>query len=318
MYKNLILIFLTTLVGFKIVLLKDSKRRKLNYLFEGDLNLKQHLISHPHEQEHDKKIVFLGSSSLAGDLVPKFSTVTDYFNEFNPLIMAYNLGVFQGHFLDSLIYFKMAQKYRPKYAIVGINVDLFPFFAGGKLAINKYSTVQSYLSAEFVSFLKRESKKKFDPSEIVKQKFPRQLPLDSVINYNSWLFHLKDKIFGPTRDTAFYGHSGNKIADAVKNNNHTLKLIAALKKMADQSGTKLFFYFEPVFNPDHAYEKSRYHNFQEKIKMICLREGIPLFDYTHLLSEEAYYFRDYIHLQPEGYRALAFQIAQDFKKVYHD
>lgn len=285
-----------------------------NYLYLGQTNLKQHLISAKEiENDSREKIFFLGSSSVAGNNYPIKSTLADYYNLLDKNYLSFNLGSLQATILEAYIYYKMARDiYRPKIVFLGLDSDLFPSdFGGTDLLYKNIEILQDKIPEDIYSSLLSHKKiKYFNKFEIANF---ISIPYDRLLNFKHYMSEIRTDLYGHMMSKNVYGKKGKQFNNVYKDQ-FTLNLITQMKNEIEKDKGELVVYLVPEFQSQkYISEYQKYYKYIEG--ELSLRK-INWINLNSIFSNDPKYFVDYIHLTPEGHEGLAknlFQSQQGIK-----
>ncbi len=272
------------------------------------LNLDHHALSQSgHEQN---KLIFLGSSGVAGSNVPLFSTVSDFFNIHQKKYESYNLATLQGTMPEVLVYFKQSLNYSPSAVVLGLSPDTLPKFSVSPVSAINLSFIQEDLDPELTTFIKEESRKKLYLNELTEKFWPHYPPPFQLIKLKSALYELRESLYGPLSNKNFTGALQHKLT--MPDANHLqIKIVLQIAKTCQKNGIPFFIYFEPMFGAEKVYGQNL-KKYQDRLKEILTQHQVVSFDYTNLIQEKSL-FSDYIHLKPKGYERLAIKLSQDLE-----
>lgn len=283
---------------------------KPNYLYIGSLNLNQHAISKD-QYSRTKKIIFLGSSAVAGSNIPPKTTTSDYFNKKAQNFKSFNLATMEATLLDSLVYFEQSLKYNPKVAFLGINPGSFPLLPSNRLIWDNREFSKKFLSKKLIAAIDHNRLKKADFKYYIDKNRPKSIPSDLLLSYKTWLYELRFNLFGPIFSHLLFGATGQSLDHVLNPKNELVALLGRIKSHFDEKRVRLIIYLEPITFPQKVYGSDSFNNYLSLMKKTLEAQSIEFYDYTNLLPNTNVYFSDFIHLTPEGNKTVANQLFKD-------
>jgi hypothetical protein len=273
------------------------------YLYIGQSNLNNHLLSV--DQTTKDKIIFLGSSAVAGNNIPRKTTLTDYFNQLNPRYQVYNLAAPQSNLLDANVILNIFKNKSPKIVILGIDPTVL-FEDQSSLFSQIYSSrANPYKKNEIENFLHNSLLEKI---EIYLHEDPVP-PTDFQIWWKSLLMEFRYQFWGPLFNKQIYGKNRNTLEDINSETNQSWILIDTFIKTARENNIIPIIFLEPIL--DSTYPNNEFIAFQKKIKEKSEKLHFKLLDYSSFLPSTHDYFYDFVHLTPNGYLRLATKLGED-------
>lgn len=293
-------------IGFHFTIKSISTGRVDNYLYLGQYNLKNHLLTV--DQTTKEKILFLGSSAVAGNRIPIQTTLIDYFNQQNPQYQAYNLAAFQMNLLDANIILNSFKNKLPKLAILGIDPSV--------LSANQSSLFSKSHSASAIPELKLKMNDMLNSSlqdkiELLLHRDPEP-PSNFQLWWKSLLVNLKNRFWGSVFNKQIYGTERKMLPAINSESNPSWILIDTFIKTAKNSNILPVIIIEPILNS--TYPKEEFDIFKARMKKKSEVLNFTLFDYSSTLPSTHDFFSDFVHLTPVGYETLATKLKEDLIK----
>lgn len=310
MYRIFLVITSILLVLVSYYNYQLSVTLKPNYLYIGSLNLDQHAISNPIKSDQTK-IIFLGSSAVAGSNIPPRTTTSDYFEAESNRIKSYNLATMEATLLDSLVYFEQSLKYSPKVAFLGLNPGSFPLLPSNRLIWNNREFSKKFLSKKLIEAIDHNRLKKADFKYFIDKKRPKSLPSLILLEYKTALFHARNKLFGPVFSHLLFGAAGQSLDHVLDPKNELVGVLGKIGEHFKKKGVRLIIYLEPITFPHRVYGEKSFERYLSLMKEVLTNQGIEFYDYTNLLPNTNIYFSDFIHLTPEGNQLVAKNLFKD-------
>ncbi len=314
MYRKYLVIFISTLtigVGFSRYI---SSQQKPNYLYMNSLSLRNHSITRLNK-EVSNKIVFLGSSGVAGSNIPVNSTVSDYLNlHLNSGSESFNLGSLQATMPEVLVYFKQSLRFQPKKIILGISPSSMPFYSVSPVSYFNLNLIEEDIDPRLLGFIKAEGAKKFYHNQLLEDYWKPYPPLNislqsySLINkaVKQWMGHLSNK--------NFYGAGHLSYKDAMNPDNPQIKILLLIARKCYELKIGLDVYLEPIYKAEETYDEN-YGSYISFLTSLLNKEKANVHNYTDLIPSTPKHFVDFIHLTPEGSKLLAEKMHEDMGEL---
>lgn len=277
-----------------------------NYLYMNATDLQGHLLIAERDKTYER-IIFLGSSAVAGSNIPRASTTSDYLNRrLSPPYKSYNLATLQASLLESLVYLEMAIAIRPALVVLGIEPGAFPRFSSSPVLWRNGAFIKKLMGEEMAKAIENERIMKLDSLIFETQ----NRPPDYYLSYLELIEGLKNSFFGPVFNVNLYGQKGQSLSHVLQTDNPLINLLKKLSEHMKERKIKLVVYLEPIFRPEVTYGPG-FENYLRQVKKILNDQEIPFFDYTNLVPPVHDYFSDFIHMTPAGNQLVANTLAKD-------
>lgn len=303
-HKRSVILIVTIAIGLHLGLRLISSQKSINYLYINQFGLETHLLTT--DQTQKEKILFLGSSAVAGSNIPQQTTLTDYFNQQNANYQAYNLASFQSNLLDANVLLSIYKTKFPKIAILGIDPTMF--------LKNQLSLFSKFHAKEAGPILKTNLKNELlispkDQFEILIFNSPPTPPHSLLIWWKSYLAKLRNLFWGPLFDKKVFSIKENILDEVNDEKNKSWILIDTFIDIAKKNNIAPIIFITPVL--ENAYPKKEFFIFKQKIKEKSNLLNFYLKDYSSAFSSSHDFFYDFNHLTPDGYKELALKLRND-------
>lgn len=309
-YKYFLSIYFITISFFLVYFYYDNLNIRQNYLYLGQSSLEKHEISYVDPSAN--KIIFLGSSAVAGSNIPQHTTSVDFFNKFLKNYYAYNLAALECSSLESLILLKLTEERQPQIVVMGLNPGSFPsHLPGGNLLWNNFSLLTDFLTSYEKAAIEKDKAIKSDLFQKFGIGMSKILPTQHHINIQTFLFDLRFKIFGNVFNTNLLGKNGQSSVSAFNTNTMYYRAIAYIKELSVKKNFKFYIYLEPIYKANEVYGEQDFATYIKTVKEYLKQFNVEFFDYTNLNPSTHDFFYDFIHMTPQGNERVAKQLYQD-------
>lgn len=307
MYAFLLATLAITTIVVKSIFYSEATSGHHNYLYTGVTNLTQHSISHEPET---RKILMLGNSTIAGSNIPAHNHLAHQLNKKLKNHKAYNLGSFGTSTSTVLSFFNLALQHNPEVLVMGINSSLMKTIQSNPISRANIEIIKDDIPGDLYNTIVKDKERK-------NEFFPKTVsyPPPFVINYKTWLHNLREKIYGPTSSTAFFGKGGVLSHSIYSEGALGFSIFKTIISKAKEKGIKVFTYIDPHYRFPEPYQRDAFNQFKKEVILELSKLGVSTIDYSKVLESTSENYLDFIHLNPKGNERFAKILLKDLEVI---